>query len=254
MASGGFSSQGNTFFQAPFATGARNGLSVDAAGNVVLGNDVGAAGNPAQWLNNREILTNAFLLQLINGLLATDPRTEIAGGLMSVTNDSGNESTVVAPGNVTIGHNTVGGSIILDQGIPLAAELLYIGNLFSIGQQGQAMLQLYLATSNFVISQTLADNGSKLQVDGHISMLSATDNLDFPNTAAQTSSDLTIALAGAAVNDMVTWSTPPVPNANSCYTAFVSAAGVVTMRFNNYSAAAIDPVAADFTVSIFKVF
>lgn len=83
--------------------------------------------------------------------------------------------------------------------------------------------------------------------------LTATAALNFPNTAAQTSSDLTIAVAGAADGDAVVLGVPIAAlNADSCYTAFVSAAGVVTVRFNNYSAAAIDPASGTFRVSVLK--
>lgn len=83
--------------------------------------------------------------------------------------------------------------------------------------------------------------------------LTATAALDFPSTAAQTSSDLTIAVTGAALGDVVTLGIPFASvNANSGYEAFVSAAGTVTVRFNNYSAAAIDPASGTFRVSILK--
>lgn len=83
--------------------------------------------------------------------------------------------------------------------------------------------------------------------------LTATAALNFPNTAAQTSSDLTIALAGAADGDVVALGVPIAAlNADSDYSAFVSAANVVTVRFNNYSAGAIDPASGTFRVSILK--
>lgn len=74
--------------------------------------------------------------------------------------------------------------------------------------------------------------------------------LDFPNTAAGTSSTLTIPLPGAEPGQSVTVGTPGVP-ANSLYTAFVSSGGdEVTVQFNNYSAGAIDPASGDFTVIV----
>lgn len=52
----------------PFpANSARNGLSVDATGFIVLGQDVGAVGNPAALLNNREIPLAGFLLEATSG-------------------------------------------------------------------------------------------------------------------------------------------------------------------------------------------
>lgn len=71
--------------------------------------------------------------------------------------------------------------------------------------------------------------------------------LDFPNTAAQTSSDLTITVPGAKDGDAVTVC---VPNAcvlpNSCYTGWVSAPDTVTIRFNNYSSGAQNPPSGEF--------
>ena len=75
------------------------------------------------------------------------------------------------------------------------------------------------------------------------------ETLDFPNTAAQTSSDLTVLIPGAAVSDLVEVTAEPAAMvANSIYTAFVSAAGEVTVRFHNYSAGAINPPSAIFTI------
>lgn len=84
-------------------------------------------------------------------------------------------------------------------------------------------------------------------------ILSASATLNFGNTAAQTSADLTIAVPGAADGDPVFVSPPNGSvNANSCFTAWVSAAGVVSVRFNNYSAGAIDPASGIFRVVVFK--
>jgi hypothetical protein len=81
--------------------------------------------------------------------------------------------------------------------------------------------------------------------------LTGSGTLDFPNTLAQTSSDLTITVTGAAVGDIVILGTP-VQGANSTFTAFVSAANTVTVRMNNYSALAIDPASAAFKVYVIK--
>ena len=80
----------------------------------------------------------------------------------------------------------------------------------------------------------------------------ATASLDFPNTNAQLSAELTIAVPGAIVGDPVALGLPAAPDANCCYTAYVSAADVVTVRLNNYSSGAINPAAANFTVNVLK--
>lgn len=84
-------------------------------------------------------------------------------------------------------------------------------------------------------------------------VISASAALDFPNTLAQTSSDLTIAMTGAALGDAVMLGVPNAAvGANSAFTAWVSAADVVTVRFNNYSALAINPALATFRVAVMQ--
>ncbi len=77
--------------------------------------------------------------------------------------------------------------------------------------------------------------------------------LDFPNTIAQTSSDLTLTITGAADGDAVSLGAQAgAINPNSNFTAWVSAANTVTVRFNNYSSGAIDPASGTFRISILK--
>jgi len=63
--------QGNILYGAPPAAGggagpvfegARNGTSLDAGGFVVLGEFVGAPGNPSKLLNNRQVIMNGFMI------------------------------------------------------------------------------------------------------------------------------------------------------------------------------------------------
>jgi hypothetical protein len=82
-------------------------------------------------------------------------------------------------------------------------------------------------------------------------VFSASATLDFASTAAQSSSDLTITVTGAAVGDVVAVGVPNGSvNANSSFTAWVSATNTVTVRFNNYSAGAIDPASGSFRVQV----
>jgi len=81
----------------------------------------------------------------------------------------------------------------------------------------------------------------------------ATATLDFTSTAAGTSTDLTITVGGASDGDVVNLGVPNGSvNANSCFTAWVSATDTVTVRFNNYSSGAIDPSSGSFKVSVIK--
>lgn len=77
--------------------------------------------------------------------------------------------------------------------------------------------------------------------------------LDFPNTGAGLSADLTIAVTGAVDGDTVLLGVPiSSQNANTCYTAFVSSPGIVTVRFNNYSSGSINPASGTFKVKIIR--
>lgn len=77
--------------------------------------------------------------------------------------------------------------------------------------------------------------------------------LDFLPTLTGTSSELTIAVTGAVDGDVVSLGVPSASvNANSCFTAFVSATNTVTVKFNNYSLTSIDPASGTFKVKILR--
>jgi hypothetical protein len=82
--------------------------------------------------------------------------------------------------------------------------------------------------------------------------LTGSGTLDFSETSAQSSADLTITVTGAAVGDTVALGIPASPPSNSCFTAFVSATNTVTVRFNNYSSGALDPASGTFKVTVIK--
>jgi hypothetical protein len=78
--------------------------------------------------------------------------------------------------------------------------------------------------------------------------------LDFPNTSAQSSSDITVAYTGAAVSHPVMLAIPDgSAPANTNYTAWVSSANTVKVRFNNYSSGSINPASGQFTVFVLNL-
>ncbi len=84
-------------------------------------------------------------------------------------------------------------------------------------------------------------------------LLSGTATLDFGNTAAGTSDDLTVTITGAADGDEIVLGVPNAAmSASSSYFAWVSATNTVTIRHNNYSTGSIDPASASFKVSVIK--
>jgi hypothetical protein len=96
--------------------------------------------------------------------------------------------------------------------------------------------------------------GGTLKVGGGTAIskvMSATGTLNFSSTSAQSSADLTITVTGAATGDVVALAIPTASvNANTSYTAWVSAADTVTVRFNNYSSGAVDPASGVFRAMV----
>ncbi len=83
--------------------------------------------------------------------------------------------------------------------------------------------------------------------------LSGSAVLDFPSTAAGTSSELSFTLTGAADGDVIALGIPNAStNVNSCFTVRASAANTVTVKFNNYSALPIDPASGTFKAKSLK--
>ena len=83
--------------------------------------------------------------------------------------------------------------------------------------------------------------------------LTGSATLNFPSTTTLLSADLTITVTGAADGDVVSLGVPNAAvNANTSYSAWVSAANTVTVRFNNYSAGTVDPASGLFKVFVTK--
>lgn len=110
-----------------------------------------------------------------------------------------------------------------------------------------------LATTNIINITTTG--GLKIGPSGVTvtNILSGFNTLDFPSTLAQTDSDLPITVTGAADGDVVRLG---VPNgsvqAGSIYTAWVSAANTVTVRFSVYGVTAKDPASGTFKAMVVK--
>ena len=115
-------------------------------------------------------------------------------------------------------------------------------------QLGNGSVTTVNTSGNIVTSGSVTiGSGQAIQT-----VLSASATLDFPSTAAGSNSDLTITVNGAAVGDPVFLGTPAVNPTSTCYTAWVSVANTVTVRFNDYQAAGlIDPGSGTFRVAVF---
>lgn len=244
----------------PFTPGsARNGASVDSTGAIVLGNDVGEPGAPGQLLTNREIL-----MDLAGSIFFSNSGvpefSEIRPGILGVFSNVDISETSLSPGRIQVTSFPTQDAIIFmggNQANEMQINWQNVANLMRLGDDTNDLWLTFFggaASGNVVIGPgTLIDNGSRLQVDGFISCRHVTDTLDFPNTAAQTSSDIPVAVVGAVLGDTV--NVAPVSGvvpADGFYYAFVSNPDEVTVRFCNFSAAAIDPAQDSFNITLFK--
>lgn len=137
-------------------------------------------------------------------------------------------------------------------------------SLFRLDVNGRVRLRdtLTLSTTPVTADTSTNDllviNSSNGQVrrytgDWYSVPLSGSATLDFGNTSAQNSADLTITVTGAASGDVVSLGVPNGSvNANTCFTAWVSATDTVTVRFNNYSSGAVDPASGTFKIKVLK--
>lgn len=80
----------------------------------------------------------------------------------------------------------------------------------------------------------------------------ATATLNFGDTLAQTVTDLTVNLPQAVKGDLVVLGLPDGSVGGGIWFAWVSSDGVVTVRFANHTAGAINPASGDFKVAVIK--
>jgi len=160
-----------------------NGLSVDpVTGAIVLGQNIGQAGDPAQLLSDREIPTMGHILKLLG-----------TGPLIVTQNNRANTGELLQVDNGVVFENGFGGVIALPVGNSqptmqaTANSAMIRGNNASItvGQQdivfnlsgvGNAdflafggVLNMRLAQNGHLLIGSAVDNGLKLQVNGGIS-------------------------------------------------------------------------------------
>lgn len=84
------------------------------------------------------------------------------------------------------------------------------------------------------------------------SHLTASTSLTFPAIASMTAAELTIPVTGAVVGNGAHATPNGSPNIGLAWTAYVSAAGVVTVRLANFTAASITPTARSWRVDVWQ--
>lgn len=177
--------------------------------------------------------------------------------IVCLVNSSDNYTTVVPEMVIASGGVTIGRLYNL-AAVPVLSAKLNVGAatsaLASINIQSSAgttptapsLGDLWYDGTDYVVRATTRN-------DLIARVLIGQAPLNFPLTGVRQSSDLTISVTGATPGDPVALG---VPNGstivNSCYTAWVSIANTVTVRFNNYDVGALDPANGVFRVTVFK--
>ncbi len=92
-----------------------------------------------------------------------------------------------------------------------------------------------------------------LKVDSFMIIRAVSDSMTFDSTGPALSNDKTLTFRGASLSDGVIVA-PAIGSieANSCYTAWVSAKNEITIRFNNYSGGSITPNPGRFYIYLYK--
>lgn len=204
--------------------GATAGRSNTGSSNVFIGYN---AGNISSSRSNRLMIDNSnTATPLIDGDFSSDT-LRIFGQLYA-----GKENLAATSSIFEIVNATGRSKFYRNTSVPSSGAA---GDMTLTNISGVGSAYVHDGTANRELAKTIK----------------ATATLDFPSTSTLTSSDLTITTTGATVGDVAMVS-PGTTDANSSYSAWVSATNTVTVRFNNYSSGSIDPASATFNVVVIK--
>ena len=219
-------------------------LATAKVGNQYESGALGFSANPNFYTATQTFGSNI----MIRGLSVWQDET--LGGYRGVVSMSG--------GNLRLGLDVDGAGTFyrlqLNGGFGGLPEPVVYG--FGFGRDG-ARWQLY-GTNSSLHGVTTNAHGEVVGVPGVTGLavltnvLTATAALDFPSTGAQTDTNLTITVAGAAAGDTVELGVPTASlTAGTCYTAWASN-GVVYVRLLNASSTAKDPASGTFRAVVRK--
>lgn len=262
------------------------GSNFAATLNDVLSNGNNAGGlkieNIGAPTNNADAATKEYVDNNDdNGLISTLPNSSVtinADSNSLIINNLGvvafqnlNALTEVQSGIASSAFSTIPTQMFRYEGLDTVWVRMTAGILQLRDKTGSYVLDDIASPSIPADSITITDtanNFSSSAVEGALAELATeittTDNkirptlvgggtLNFPSTAAGQSSDLTLTVTGAEIGDAVSVAPPASIDANSMFTAWVSALNTVSIRFNNYSSGAIDPASGLYNVLVTKI-
>jgi hypothetical protein len=231
----------------------QNAITLTTTGTSGAATLTGATLNIPQYSSGSGTVTN---ITVTSPLTITNPSTT---PLIQINAANGTTSS----GVVTTGTQQFGGAKTFNDNLRTNGNMTVDGNLnvglnATIGAMATTSTLTHVLGVNssntigeIALSNGIAISGGFLGLDIKTSITVGTD---FPNTNAQSSSDITFTLPGVSVGQPVLLGVPDgSANANTNYTAWVSAANTVKIRFNNYSSAAVNPASGSFTISVLNL-
>lgn len=207
---------------------------------------------------------------LVNGLISKD-NTGVAGYGLAITGVNALDCAAFG----AILNNNAAGNLLYSGAVRLILGPVKLSTATYSGYFGPDV-----AGGNFWAFRNLDSNVNYiiLDVDGHVriitgqlrvetslrvgtsgdlaaitKILAVSAVLNFPNTSAQTGSDLTVAVLGAVDQDLVVLGPQASGHPVGNFSAWVSAPDVVTVRYNNYTAVAVNPSSMAFKIGVVHV-
>jgi hypothetical protein len=241
---------GNNFYFGESAGRANNGTGNIGIGNFTFNQSTATTGN-----NNIFLGTNA------GDNMTGSANNNLVIGLSSDLPDAGGSNQVVIKNIIfATGASGTGTTIAGNVGVAVNAPTARLHLVAGTATASTAPLK-FTSGTNLTTAEagSMEFNGTNLFFSPSTTRhtvnhgLTGSATLDFASTNAQNSRDLTIAVTGAADGDVVSLGVSNAAvNANTSYSAWVSAAGIVTVRFNNYSSSSVDPASGSFKVFVTK--
>jgi hypothetical protein len=240
-------------------------LAVNDVNTIVIGSEARGLGSNTAVLGNSSITATRLQGQVgigmdptgaanVNGLLVRAGSAQSTNNLFEAQSSAGTVlSSIGSTGALTLNPfgTSAGNTNELRFAELAAGGTNYVG--FKAPDALAANIIWTLPGADGSSGQVLSTNGS-----GTLSWsrqgLTESATLDFPSTGANTYSDLTITVTGAADGDVVSLGIPngSMPAAAGTYTAWVSASNTVTIRVSNSSSGALDPASGTFKVLVTK--
>ena len=209
------------------------------------------AGSPANGLSVASTTTTPVISMALAGSATTgvvSATTQTFGGAKTFAGDINGSSALNITGFSTL---TGGASIGTMATTSSLTHVLGVNSSNAIGEVTLGNLSISSGTLNVNVSDGIKTSSGAVALD---MFRTITVGTDFPNTSAQSSSDITVTVTGAVAGQPVWLGVPnSAVSANTSYSAWVSASNTVTIRFNNYSSASVNPSSGSFYVVVINL-